>query len=340
VLTEVADEFLHHLDSCGIPVPRVLLHPDVEPSTQFRPFGWSEEAIELNRLHRRPADHPPLSVIRRVNSRSFALELERELFPESAAGTVIGDIAALETLLAGASSTGEWIVKGEFGNAGLANRRLRARELSAADRRFVDGLLVENDRFVVEPWLPRERDWSVVFEVPLDPATLRVHETTYTRDGALIGALLDPGGAENTPWLEELCGMAERVASHLEAEAYFGPVCVDAFTWRDGDSLELRPLVDLNCRRSMSGGAYRLWRRIAPDRTFYYRFFNRRKLTLPDGLKQAQAALGDRRYDSSRRRGVLLASPPGHAKLAVIFVADSQLQALALETEFRSRHEA
>jgi len=340
VLTEVADEFLHHLDACGIPVPRVLLHPDVDPSMRFRPFGWSVEAIELNQLHRLPADHPPLSVIRRVNSRSFALELERELFPESASGTVIDDIAALEALLSGASTTDEWIVKGEFGNAGLANRRMRAQGLSAADRRFVDRLLVENDRLVVEPWLPRERDWSVVFEVPLDSSTLRVHETTYTRDGALIGALLSSDGPENTPRVEELCDMAERVASRLEEEDYFGPVCVDAFSWRDGDSLRLRPFVDLNCRRSMSDGASRLRREIAPDRTFYYRFFNRRKLTLPDEIQPALAALGDRRYDPSRRLGVLLASPLGHAKLAVIFVAESRQQALAFETEFRARHES
>jgi len=340
VLMEVADEFLHHLGACGIPVPRVLLHPALDPLTQLRPFGWSSEAMELNRLHRRPADHPPLPVTRRVNSRSFAVELERELFPESASGAVIDDIAELETLLARPSSTGEWIVKGEFGNAGLANRRLRGRELSTPDRRFVEGLLVENDRLVVEPWLPREGDWSVVFEVPLDPATVRVHETTYTRDGALIGALLDSDGGENTPWIEELCGMAERVASRLEEEAYFGPACVDAFTWRDGSSLKLRPLVDLNCRRSMSDGAYRLWRRIAPDRTCYYRFFNRRKLTLPDALEPALVALGDRRYDPSRRRGVLLVSPLGHAKLAVMFVAESRLQALALENEFRARHES
>jgi hypothetical protein len=339
VLQEMADEFLDHLDSCGIPVPRVLPHPHVDPSMRLRPFGWSAEAIELNRLHARPVSHPPLSVIRRVNSRSFGVELERRLFPESASGTVIEDIAALETVLSGASSTGEWIVKAEFGNAGLANRRLRSREMSAADRRFVDGLLLENDRIVVERWFSRERDWSVVFDVPLDPAAFRIHETTYTRDGALIGALLD-AGAESPPWFDELTRMAERVASSLQKEGYFGPVCVDAFSWHEGDSLKLRPLVDLNCRRSMSDGAYRLRRQIAEDRVFYYRFFNRRRLTLSHGLQDALAALGDRRYDRSQRRGVLLASPPDHAKLAVIFVAESRRESLALENEFRARFEA
>jgi hypothetical protein len=281
-----------------------------------------------------------LSVIRRVNSRSFALKLEQELFPETAAGAVIEDAARLDAFLSGAPSVGEWIVKSEFGNAGLGNRRLHSRGLSAADRRFVDGLLAENDCVVVEPWLSRERDWSVVFDVPLAPAEVRVHEATYTRDGALIGALLLPDGAGPTPWLDELGDMAERVASRLENEGYFGPVCVDAISWQDENTIRLRPLVDLNCRRPMSDGAYRLRRQIAPDRSFYYRFINRRKFTLPDGLRQAVSALGDLRYDRSRKHGVLLASPPGHAKLAVILVAEDRRELLALEGELRARFEA
>jgi hypothetical protein len=340
VLTEIADSFLEHLDACGIPVPRVLHHPDIDRDSRFRPFGWSAEAIELNRLHRRPTAHPALPVIRRVNSRSFGLELERELFPEVAAGAIVDEISALETQLSGPSPSGEWLVKGEFGNAGLANRRLRSRELSEADRRFVDRLLADTDRIVVEPWLPRERDWSVVFEVPFDASTLRKHETTYTRDGALIGAVFEPEGTEEARWRGELEEMAERVALRLETEGYFGPVCVDAFSWRDGDRSRLRPLVDLNCRRSMSDGVYRLWRQVAPDRVFYYRFFNRRKLTLPRELPRALAALGNRGYDRDRRRGTLLVSPPDHAKVGVILAGESRREALALEVDLRARFES
>ena len=339
VLTEVPDEFLQHLDDCGVPVGRVLRSPEVDRSTRFRPFGWSDEAVELNALHDRPEDHPQPSVIRRVNSRSFAVELERELFPESAAAAVVEDVAALESILDRTSPTGEWVVKGEFGNAGLANRRLRAPRLSDADRRFVETQLTESGRVVVERWLQREEDWSVVFDVPFDPTAVRVHETTYTRDGALIGALLEGGEGQDFACFEELAVAAERVAKRLEAEGYFGPVCMDAFRWRDRGATGLRPLVDLNCRRSMSDGAYRLRQRIAPDRTFYYRFFNPRKIALPRELTAMLDALGDRRYARSKRRGILLASPPDHTKVAVIFVAESRREVLELESELRARFE-
>ena len=143
--------------------------------------------------------------------------------------------------------------------------------------------------------------------------------------------------------------MAEQVAASLYDEDYFGPVCVDAFSWHDGERSKLRTLVDLNCRLSMSDGAYRLWRRVAPQQTLYYRFFNRRKLTLPADLADALAALGQHRYDSSARKGVLLASPlelgsgrearrPG--KLAVIFIAGTRPGIFELEQWFRKRFEA
>ena len=98
----------------------------------------------------------------------------------------------------------------------------------------------------------------------------------------------------------------------------------------------------------MSDAAFRLWRRLAPERTLYYRFFNRRKLVLPKGLTEATLALGDQRYDPDRRRGVLFASPlefgdgpehPPPVKLAVVFVADARAGILELERAFRERFE-
>ena len=88
--------------------------------------------------------------------------------------------------------------------------------------------------------------------------------------------------------------------------------------------------------------------RLAPERTLFYRFFNRRKLDIPSELLGALVALGEQRYDRATRRGILLASPlrlgagddswrPG--KLAVLFVADGRPEIFALERWFRERFE-
>ena len=334
----VPDEFLEHLDHCGLPVPGILRHPELAPHSTLRPFGWSEEAIEFNGLHEQPVGHPAFEIIERVNSRSLALEIETEVCPRSVGGKIVRGLPELERLLSDNSSVREWVVKAEHGNSGLANRRLSESKLTDTDRRFVEGVFTEDDGLLAEPWLDRERDWCVVFDVPFVTASLRIHETICTRDGALIGAMFEPQVPAGTP-SERLADTAERVARRLDSEGYFGPACFDAFSWRAKAGVELRSLADLNCRFSMSAAAHRAWRRLAPGETCYYRFFNRRKLDLPAGLKELTVALGDRFYDRGQRRGILPVSPLGFGKLAFLFIARDRPDVLELEAWFRERFE-
>jgi len=334
----VPDEFLEHLHRCGLPVPGILAHPGLDPRSKFRPFGWSAEAIGLNRRHDRPAKHPAPETIERVNGRTLALEIELESAAGPATGRILRDSRALEEFLSSASPGSEWVVKAEHGNSGLANRRLRAGGLTEVDRRFVANAFAEDDGMLIEPWLDRERDWCVVFDVPFDAASLRIHETICTRDGALIGALFEAEGPAETP-RSELADTARNVARRLDDEGYFGPACFDAFSWRGARGVELRRLADLNCRRSMSHAAHRAWRRLAPRQACYYRFFNRRKLDLPASLAALTAALGDRFYDRSRRRGILPVSPLGFGKLAFLFIAGDRRDVFELEAWFRERFE-
>ena len=214
VRTEVQPDFLDHLGESGLPVPRVLVHPMVEPSFCLRPFGWNSEAMELNRRHRLPVEHPPLETIRRVNSRSFALALEAGLSPGQACpGAVLENRAELDAFLARATPSGEWVVKAEHGNAGLGNRRLRPPELTAADR-ALRGQVVRRGRSHHHRTLATRGNttgaWS---STPLRPRLLRVHETVCTADGALIGALFEPDGPTTLRWPEEIARIAGRVGA-------------------------------------------------------------------------------------------------------------------------------
>ncbi len=344
----VPEDFQAHLASCGLALPRLLERSRIEPGAEFRPLGWSAEAIELNRRHLSPTRHPAPRVIRRVNARSFGVELERDLGPAVASGRVVMSANELASFLEGASARSTWVIKAEHGNAGLANRRLGGLRLTPGEQRFVTDCFTEDDRMIVERWLPRERDWCTVFDVPFRASSLRIHESICTDGGSLIGALFEPDGSGAARWADQLGEAAERIASTLEGEGYFGPVCLDSFTWRERGVERLRPLVDLNCRLSMSDRAHALWRRVAPERSLYYRFFGRRKLDLPNELTAVLAALGSRRYDPTERRGILIASPlwfgsgdrersPG--KLAVIFVADARQAVFELERWFRDAFE-
>jgi hypothetical protein len=338
--------FLRYLEGRGAALPRLLRHPGIDRKMSFRPFGWSGEAMELNRGQVDPAPHPSLDVLRQVNSRGFSAALERKHFDGEDAGREFFSSAELGKWLAKEREReGGWVVKADHGNSGVGNRRLRRRDLGPDDRRFIDSLLEEDDLVVVEPWRERVSDLCAVFTLERGGkmGPVRLHETVYTRDGALIGAAFGDGcgGA----WREPLERAAGIVAGELTGRGYFGPVCFDAFVHRrDGREL-LRPLADLNCRRPMSDAIRRFWREMTPERVLFWRFFSARKLK--PGAVEAVVSSADH-FDPEKKEGVLLTSPweieldhgPVRApRLTAAFVAGDRAGALAMETSFRERYE-
>ncbi len=346
LLDTVPDSYLDYLEQRGITVPRVCLHPHLDPESRLSPFGWSAEAMALNARQRVPAHHPPLEVVARVNARSFSLGVEQRLDPHAGGSAVVHDLGSLEAAVSAPATPEGWVLKAEHANSGLGNRRIRGPGLSPSDRRFAQRVLEEDDRLVVEPWLPRERDLCMVFGVPFSEAGFRAHEIANTREGALIGALFEPAGPGD-PLLERLRPAARAVARELHAAGYFGPAGVDAFLWRDGPRSRLRPVVDINARRSMSDGAHRLWRRLAPEKVAYFRFFSTRKLTLPDTLEATVRALGQHDVPGPHSPGILLASPlrMGSGKgmplsrIAVMFLGANRSEVSTLEAWFREHFE-
>ncbi len=331
----------------GMPSPRVTLAPAVRATAHPAPFGWNQEAAELAARYRAAPPHPPLEVVRRVNGRRFAAEIEREL-PRG--GDVVGWSGSpdgVQTLLTQAAGE-DVVVKAEHGNAGLGNRRLPGARLGPADLAWLERTLVEDEAVIVERWRPRLLDLCAVAEVApgRGPLGVAVHEVVNTAAGAFVGALYDPVGQAVAAFREELDTAVELTAARLADAGYFGPVAIDAFVWVDRDGRpRLRPLVDLNARRHASEPAARLWRRWFPGRVLYWRLFSRRRLAaLPASTAAACAALGDDMLDPGKGVGALLASPLSAggrppARLAVAFVAASRGEVFALEARFRERFE-
>jgi hypothetical protein len=343
----VPDDFLDSLERAGLERPRVSLWPDLRRSARLAPFGWGTQARDLAGRYDEVADHPPLPVVRRVNGRGFSATIEREVLGDDMAVGPIRSLAVLEEELHRQPDRPlGWVVKSEHGNAGLGNRRLRSRVLSEADRRTVAGLLAAADAVVLEPWLERLADLCTTFELEVDGSvrSLHVHEVVNTAEGAFLGALFG-GVAGNVErrW-EELERVAGDVARELCREGYHGPVCLDSFVFREGPEQRLRALADLNARSHVSAPALDLWRRWGGERVLYWRFFNTRKLRLPDDRSEMSSLLGDAAWRPQQRRGALLTSPPrlhraGRPRRAVktsmLLAGSSRREVLDLEGRVR-----
>jgi len=343
-------ELVDSLGRHGFELPQVTVRPAVRHGAVLVPFGWNEATARLNRRYARPALHPPLEVVRRVNGRSFLAAIEADV---GGSEFVAGRFEAIDELERFLRSTpvpaGGWVVKAEHGNAALGNRRLREGGFDEVDRRFLAAVLGEDDSVLVEPWLDRCGDLSATFRVEPDGSLvdLEIHEVVNTADGAFIGARFG-GDQPAERWQAEMGEAAAVVARHLADAGYSGHGCLDGLLWRDRGATRLRPLVDLNARLHVSLAALGVWRSWNQERVVYWRFFSRRKLSLPDHLDEVASALGEDAFDPGDRTGILPTSPlwvdDGRgrrrpSRLGVLFAGASAATTRRLERRFRELFE-
>ncbi len=338
------EDFLRYLKHRGIEIPEISLFPKVRSGFQFRPYGWSPQAIALKEHYDMSVTSPPLKAVRRVNGRSFAHRIEREALDCNVPRGAFASLEELRVLLFSEPDRPEgWVAKTEHGNAALGNRRLRTRSPGEADIRWLKTRL-EQGPMVLEWWLQRTKDLCTVFNVTADGRVenFAVHEAIHTVDGGFIGAVYDRTTATPEQWYEVLAATAKTVATALSQEGYFGPVCIDALIWNDCGTPRIRPLVDLNARRHASEG----WCRLADlwGGCLYGRFFSVRKLRLPATYEEFENALGADTWDPATRTGTIATSPlwlrgPGNRrrprKLGVVFRSRSRDNVFAMERRFR-----
>ncbi len=348
LLVDVAPDegFLAYLGRAGLSQPVTGTLPRLASEAQFVPFGWNDEAAEINRSYARPATHPPLDTIKRVNGRRFAAKLEEELF---SCDEIIGVFDALEEIEACVASRPpdeQWLLKSEHGNAGLGNRRLRSSQLSQPDREVARRLLAEDVCVLLERWRNREIDVATVFEIARGGTVrdLFVYEVVNTADGAYIGSIFDQASDTLAPWIPEVKEVALKVAERLADEGYFGPVCLDHFVWSQGVDRRLRPLADLNARLQVSAPILRQWRSWGSDGVVYWRLFASRKLRLPTDYIELEAALGGDAFDATSRRGILVTSPFDVAgkrlrRFGVLLAGDSRPEVDEMDRRLRERFE-
>lgn len=314
---------------------------------RFEPFAWDARSAALNAEHRVPAGHASLDLVRRLNGRSYVCGLQ-EALGDAWPAQLFEDPIVLEKFLGTSDRT--WMLKGEYGNAGLANRPVRA-PLTAADRRFV------TDQLSVGPLTCEhfhERACDIAYRFNLtrggEIEELNIYQTISTSSGGLIGGIF----AADSPSLEQqqsIVTAARHLAQHLHTAGYFGAVCCDAYYHRVPGSkaaLSLRPLVDLNARGSVADSPYRLYRRLFRDRVFYWRFLNPARVRLPRAQRSFVGSLGDLHYQPASRRGVLLLAPLHFSidgtlqpttKFAVALIGESVDDVMRQEATLRSRWE-
>jgi hypothetical protein len=221
----------------------VLVDEESKPETARglvgRAFCPTPRAIAvLERAGATPERHPPVDVLRRVNSRAFSASLGQTL-PD--AELVIDQARALAKIASG----GPWRVKRLFGMSGKGQRvvGVAAEEI---DRGFVRAAIAEGG-VQIEPNVNVEEEYAVHAMLEEDGG-LAIAGITRQRCDAR-GAWLASEPFAGLPRIAERLEREVRVVGRALADAgYFGPFGVDAFTYDGG---RLNPRSEINARYTM-----------------------------------------------------------------------------------------
>ena len=212
----------------------------------------------LRRAGAEPEPHPPVEVLRRVNSRAFCAAVG-PLLPEAA---FVVDLEVAQRRLSEAPPPfalgGAWRVKRAFGMTGRGQRVVVPAALGDPDLAFVRAGLEEGGGVQIEPNVAIVREYALHGMLAGDGA-LELGELVEQRCDArgawLATEPIASGGArteEEQSIAERLRAQATTVGAALAREGYFGPFGIDAYTYRDElADLHLQPASEINARYSM-----------------------------------------------------------------------------------------
>lgn len=242
-------------------------------------FERIEHWGQSQRVQSTSVAEPTLESVRLANSRRWSVAQEIELgvaLPGSAIVTSIASLtAAVETLARRQDRDAaqiRWVIKAEFGMSARERVLGCGIELSVPTRRWIEKRLAVGDWLVFEPWLERVSEVGILLMIPPPdsveprPELIAVTELITDANGRYCGTRVCPNdiAADWQPAVETASRMAER----LQAIGYFGPVGIDAMSYRSAasDAPSLRHVQDINARWTMGFVATKLAQRLAPGR--------------------------------------------------------------------------
>lgn len=260
--------FAARLAAAGFALPEVLEGGPEQLAGRLvgapKPWGWSP----ANAAALAPLGAPAWDPAQRAlyeKPWSVARLAER---PDLCDPAVVGAVCrSWEEVVAVA--TPAHVLKAPLGTAGRGMRRWEP-----AAEPWARAVLAAQGALVVEPWLDRVLDLSVQIDVgegiAIAPWGRFLTDGRGGYRGAVLGNALGGEPAELKRLLhargEALTEAARHVGRALAAAGFRGPAGIDALVYRGPGGLALKPIVEVNPRRTMGRVARAIGRRVRRDR--------------------------------------------------------------------------
>ncbi|MEK5031064.1 hypothetical protein MKY96_06465 [Paenibacillus sp. FSL R7-0302] len=194
---------------------------------------------------------PDEAIVRAVNTKSYSTAMRDRLGLPNIAVVV----HSLEELLQAGQALlekGAFLIKDEYGVSGKGNQLVDSERMLRRMAGYLESSRNQGKRirFVLEPLLDRETDFSCQFQIDPEGRINLLSVQQLVNQGFAFGeshsphpSLLDKLDKEG--YWETM----HSIGRELYSDGYYGEVCVDSMQLRDGS---LAPLVEINARKSMS----------------------------------------------------------------------------------------
>lgn len=255
-------------------VPQIVTQPGrSEKGFVATPWGWSNQIRTMAILHNWVTAAPAQSAVNSANSRRTSFQIEQELGITLPGASPIDSLesfrAAVTTAsqLAGISAeTLKWVIKAEFGMSGRERALGTGPCLPENTQRWIERRLASQSWLIFEPWLDRQAEFGVLFQIPPPEQVAPIQLTNVTElltdlTGRYVGTILHPESATQI----DLAPIRNLVQS-ISKTGYWGPIGVDAMRHKSpAGQICFRPAQDINARLTMGFIAHAWKQKLAPQ---------------------------------------------------------------------------
>jgi len=266
------------------------------PQSDFHLTQFYQKSRDASLLS--PAADAAFSLQKKVSSKAYAAEIYCKYMQTEEFSSVRSAISPVEffpqicasleeTLFViekQISYSGIVVIKSPYSSSGRGMLRVTSSVLSTKDKNSVLQILSSQGVVIIEPWVERVADFSYQMKVLPDGQIVCVGDTRFLADnrGQYIASFIEKKTAFLKPdlisflydkkrgdFFKNLREMALCVARELTQEGFVGPFGIDAFVYKNPQSLDeqdfkIKFLSEINPRFTMGRVALELRKRVVP----------------------------------------------------------------------------
>jgi len=310
-------EFLSRIKQAGFPLPEFVEMKNAgelksRKLGSLRPWAWGPDSFDLLKpifasvTGEKRADEKRFNPgLAQLYSKAWSADFLRKIIParteiknwlctKNEIGVAVNSVAAALAAIAKIRSRGHHkvVAKEAFGVAGSNALRLFEPEMLPAQLRWLENKFAQNRELVIEPWLERERDFSIQLEMTAHGLKLCGY-TGLLNDarGQFQANFAEPHHHKRIPaniislfhapaniasrLLEFYAGVFAALETELRRADFTGPLGLDAFVYRDAaGAARLKPVVEINPRYTMGRVLVELMRQASQNSFGTFRLVN------------------------------------------------------------------